>query len=533
MRSMNWKIERKKFNSPFDVCKMIASIIFACYSFFMFVVYPLYLENGYYMITDGKLRLYKRLHIVFFISMGALLLVFLILGLCMIGWKGVFEAIESKLQKREKWLFFLVFSFVSSTFLAVNQYTAIHGYQDWYLGIWMYGSFLLLYLLFDLFFELRVYSLHMLALAASVMSILGYFQRFNINLVSDKGFILGSGSVSTIGNINWVCDYIAVIMMIIIYLFFTSNKIWKVVYGICLFFQYGFLAIQGSESGWIIIGVSLFLTFVINCLLQKKNLVQIILLWFIAFFSINVTGMLFKEALETGKTVMCDSYNPIVYSKVWLVLAICMAIALVVLIFWKKEIVLMPWVGLGVFVSFVFLLILLLVCMIIHGMKPELLSFLGDYDILQFSQEWGHDRGGNWMVTLLSYKKSGIWHQIFGFGPDCFYYCLQEYGLSVTPWAAEFINSGQELTNAHNEILTILINFGAFGVISYYGFFIHRIRLFIKARVHAEACVWIAGALVLTFLHNLVSFQQIIATPFVFILLGIGMSNLPQKTIDE
>lgn len=524
---------KKKINNPFEACRLILEILFACYSAMMFVVYPLYLENGYYMITDGKLRLYSRLHIAFFAVMAMVLLGYFALILKKSGIRSVFEMIEEKFLKREKCLFILVFSFVSSTLLAVDQHTAIHGFHDWYLGIWMYGSFLLLYLLYSLFFEFRIYSLHMLSLTASVMSILGYLQRFDINLVSDKGFRLGSGLVSTIGNINWVCDYIAVIMMVIIYLFFTSTKIWKIVYGVCLFFQYGFLAIQGSESGWIIIGMSLLLAFVINCLLRKKNLVQVVLLFLIAFFSINVTGMMFKSALESGKTAMYDSYNPIVFSKIWFVLSICMVILLVFLNFWKKEIVLMPWVGMGVFVSFVVLGIMLLTSMIMHSQYPSFLPFMKDYELLQFSKEWGHDRGGNWIVTLLSYKKSGIWYQIFGFGPDCFYFCLQNYGLSVTPWASGFINSGQDLTNAHNEFLTILINFGALGVVSYYGFFIYRIGLFIKERKKSEVCVWIAGALLLTFFHNLVSFQQIIATPFVFILLGIGMSNISKNTIDE
>ena len=69
-------------------------------------------------------------------------------------------------------------------------------------------------------------------------------------------------------------------------------------------------------------------------------------------------------------------------------------------------------------------------------------------------------------------------------------------------------------TNAHNEWLTTLINLGALGTTAYAAVFLTALR---KYRRNSMAIM-----LLFTYgMHSLISFQQVLNTPFFFLLLGV------------
>ena len=78
------------------------------------------------------------------------------------------------------------------------------------------------------------------------------------------------------------------------------------------------------------------------------------------------------------------------------------------------------------------------------------------------------------------------------------------------------------LTNAHHEQLTLLVNVGIFGWLCYAGIFATAfVRYVRKAGEQPVLYVCALGILAYT-VHNMVSFQQVLNTPYAFILLGIG-----------
>ena len=73
---------------------------------------------------------------------------------------------------------------------------------------------------------------------------------------------------------------------------------------------------------------------------------------------------------------------------------------------------------------------------------------------------------------------------------------------------------GSVFTNAHNEWLTTLVNMGLLGVAAYAAVFITALQTYRKN--------FLAVLLLLTYgIHSLISFQQVLNTPFFFLILGL------------
>lgn len=78
------------------------------------------------------------------------------------------------------------------------------------------------------------------------------------------------------------------------------------------------------------------------------------------------------------------------------------------------------------------------------------------------------------------------------------------------------------LTNAHSEPITLLVNIGMLGVVCYIGIMATGFVRFLRG-AGRQPVLYLCAVSVLTYIaHNLVSFQQVLNTPFIFIILGIG-----------
>lgn len=90
---------------------------------------------------------------------------------------------------------------------------------------------------------------------------------------------------------------------------------------------------------------------------------------------------------------------------------------------------------------------------------------------------------------------------------------------------------GARLTNAHNEWLTVLVNQGILGLICYGGIFTSAVFRYIylaeKNCENSKKYMYIFGISAFAYMiHNIVSFQQILSTPFIFLMMGMGEAAL-------
>lgn len=519
------------------VLLFLMAVVTGFYVITMLFAYPLYLKNGYYMITDGKYAFFRFIHIIYFGIIGVLLLILLLYDGIKNGWKKTFIS-DLLFQKKSDYfaLAFLLYLPVNS-YLAMNQKTAFCGIQDWYMGSLMYACLFMVTFFISRYLHFSKAYLYLLSVTVVIVCSIGYLQRFNHNPITDKGFVLGSSNLTTLGNINWLCGFLAVTVPVLLYVFFQAGRIGVFFWGMCLLPVYGVLAIQGSESGWLIIFSSVILTGFMSFYSGKK-LFYIRFFIFISILSVSVysTGLLLKNAIRLGKTTIYEELNPLLYTKGLLYCAIVSLIICFLIYFLYQEHEDKIKRNMHRKVSLVCLLLLVFICFIlgvmilIHYFQPQMFPFMSKYQLLTFGNEWGHDRGGNWILTVAGFRKCGIWRQIFGAGPDCFYYFLKQFSVGISDWGDQFILYSQSVTNAHNEFLTSLINFGLIGFVLFYGFFVCCIKELFTADNQTDSfCVWASAAAVCLFVHNFVSFQQILATPFLFILLGIAKSELRKK----
>ena len=108
---------------------------------------------------------------------------------------------------------------------------------------------------------------------------------------------------------------------------------------------------------------------------------------------------------------------------------------------------------------------------------------------------------------------------LVGVGQDCF----SVYAYSVSEVAQELVEyfGDDRLTNAHNELLTMLVNQGLVGVVSYLGIFAAYISHTMR-QTRNPISMSIAVAAVCYLVHNMVSFANVLNLPFLIILLAIG-----------
>lgn len=157
----------------------------------------------------------------------------------------------------------------------------------------------------------------------------------------------------------------------------------------------------------------------------------------------------------------------------------------------------------------------------------KLTSFLtetagdGGSNWLMFSAAWGSNRGATWSAGARCFWEADLLHKIFGVGPDCMYAFLSnEASPELQNMVYDFFY-GNRLTNAHNEWLTILVDIGVLGLVSYAGMMISVIRNFLHAG-KKSMLVGACGFCVLAYtVNNMFSFQQVMNISTVFVIMGI------------
>ena len=152
---------------------------------------------------------------------------------------------------------------------------------------------------------------------------------------------------------------------------------------------------------------------------------------------------------------------------------------------------------------------------------------------LTFNVSWGSARGGTWAAGARCFWEADLLHKIFGVGPDCLYAFLSNEGSVGLQTMVNDRFGGSRLTNAHNEWLTILVDIGVLGIISYAGMMITAIRDFLRAGEN-KMLVGACGICVLAYtVNNMFSFQQVMNISTVFVVMGIGenLRSAPERCV--
>lgn len=486
--------------------KLWAGLLFV----FNALLLPLYIpKNGYLYIGTDKFH-------------------FFFCGMCILTLLGIplfiYAIVKKKLQlfKFSKTdifvLCFAVFSLISYLF-SIDRKIGLIGNEEWNMGLISQLLFVIIY------FGISRYLTHIKCFIYAVcvmgvpMALLAALNRFGFYPLPIKGqhYLY----VSTIGNINWFCGFFIMItaMEMVLYSHVKTRRE-KWLLGSALFISFLAMICQGSISGYVTILVLLLL--LLKPALKDKKVflvyLEIYLLLFGACSLLYMTGYFMP-----GRFV---EYDPITYLVAFSPLPlICLFVTVLMHMlvnFMAKDFnltCLYKYVAGFAGASFVGYLLLCL----INTLFPAITPFLNEISAFTFDRFWWSTRGGTYTIGVQAYISLPWWRWFVGIGPDCFLTYVYDNLDKVT--MAKCFNL-QPLANAHNEFLTMLVNTGLLGIISYAGIFVSSIKNALnKEKPFMKVILFgILGYMI----NNLFSFQQVISTSFVFVLLGM-LENLLRK----
>lgn len=493
------------------------------YLLLIFCIYPFYMKEGYVDIGESKY------HFFLYSSLAALLILAILAGV------GAAGRIWQSYKKREAYLIQWEKVRISSTDLFVGLYVlaiaisyllsdfpqeALWGTEGWRIGLVLLLILCGLYFLTSRQWEASSFVWYGAMAASGLVFLLGILDRFSIYLIPIS--IRDPAFISTLGNINWFCGYFSVLVPIggCIYLFSTGSvqRGFSAVY-LFLAFTAGFC--QGSSSVFLF-WAAMFLVLLWISILKREWIGRWFFLAALWGFSARAAGGL-RALFPEGYNYETD--NPCLLladSNLILVAAVfCTWISFFLNrrskrnpgIVRKYKMIRRILVGISMIGIILFGALLFVNTMYgVPGLAGNGFFCLG--------KDWGNGRGAAWRAGADAFARMSGIKMLFGAGPDCF--SAYVYSEPHTAGMLRDYFGSSRLTNAHNELLTSLINTGVVGTFCYYGIFISGIVRGLKS-VEGRLDLIIPAVCIFCYLvHNTVSFAQVLNLPFVFLIVAMG-----------
>lgn len=407
---------------------------------------------------------------------------------------------------------------------------ALWGTASWRMGMWMQLGAIIVYFMVSRMWQRKDWIVALILPVSAIVFFLGYMNKFQLCLVDKE--IINSSFISTVGNINWYCGYLVTVLFGGVYLLWRMEEhfTWKK-WVLMVYVAIGFasLATQGSSSGIVTFAVVMFVLFGMSVAdsVKMECFWQIMTLFSgscLVTYALRVCNVFSKELIQEGIT------DVLTFSAVSIIMTIVSATMLWVVHrmgraqrysekVWRR---IYRGIAIAVPAIIVLGLLLILINTVLGGAltgnvtDPELINWL------TFNSDWGSARGATWAAGARCFWEADFLHKIFGVGPDCMYSFLANEGSADLQNMVNERFYGNRLTNAHNEWLTILVNTGVLGLVSYAGMMISVIRNFLHAG-KKSTLVGACGFCVLAYtVNNMFSFQQVMNISTVFVILGIG-----------
>ena len=511
----------------------LSHLFTAAYLLLLFCVYPFYMPTGYVDIGEAKYRFF------IYISCAALIILTILVVL-----EGV-RKVSCRLMKREayliRWgeirisitdllvLFFSLevsFSYCLSDF----QEEAFRGTEGWRMGLILFLSLCGLYFIISRQWKPLPYIWYTAMGASGVVFLLGILDRFSIYLIPLS--IRDPAFISTLGNINWFCGYLTVLAPIGACIFLSAKTLadeW--ISGCYLFVAFAAGFCQGSNSVFLFLGALFFVLLWVS--ISKKEWIS---RWFFMMVICGAAGgavRLLKMLFPEGYNYEADNLCLAAASSNWLLLAafFCLLTGLIL----KKEAIKFPENNKSV----QRIRILLAVIPIAGVLLWAVLSFwntklgipgLTENSLFLFHESWGNGRGVTWSAGIRLFGGMDGADKLFGVGLDCF--SAYAYSNPQTAGMLRDYFGDSRLTNAHNELLTSLVNIGIVGTDFYFGLFLSGMIRCLK-KAEKKSCLLIPTVSIFCYLvHNMVSFAQVLNLPYVFLIMAMGEGMLRRDTED-
>lgn len=404
------------------------------------------------------------------------------------------------------------------------------GYEGWYMGAVSQLLFVGIYFFVSRRYDGARWPLYLGEAALFLVTLFGLLHRLGIDplrllIYWNYQNWEYSHMLSTLGNINWLCGYYSVALAFGVVHFLREGRLWLT---LLLYVEnvaaFVLLGVQGSQGGLLVLAVCV----VVSAWLGgHKDRTALAKLWaLLAGFFLCMPLMGLGMKLRGNKAAVVADGN--VFARVEWYVWIMAGAACIGACLWlvKRGPVLGDWIHHRL-VKIAFF----------GGVAVCLAAALFVLSRRGIDDSFGNGRGFLWRIALEGFGEADARTKLLGAGPDCYGVAVfGRLGAGTDVWKGEHWE-GAVYTNAHNEFLSQLCNVGILGTVSYVAIFLAGLWRY------GQGCGWgrsqgvgdaarLFGpeiydlwmgilAIAMYGAHSLISFQQVLNAPLLFLVLGI------------
>ena len=543
MEERNWETDAAMGSGDNEFLRLLCNLYLTA----LLVALPLYTGEGYWNLGDTKYTLFKNITLL---CLGIWLAAELSIGI----WRGA-RRVGRRAAGRSRRPGFGAMDWAVASYGVCVLLSALcsrygdlawTGYEGWYMGAVSQLMFVGIYFFVSRRYDGARWPLYLGEAALLAVTALGLLHRLGIDPL--KLLVYWnyrnweySHMLSTLGNINWLCGYYSVALALAVAHFLWEERRWlRAVLYVAAVLSFVLLGVQGSQGGLLILAVC-----AAGCFLLGREKPEVLArLWLLlAGFFLCMPLMGLGMELRGDKAAVVADGNVFGYVG-WYVWVIAGGACLAVCLWLVKR---GPVRGnrgsrMGHPQARAALIGALAVC-VAAALFVLLQHGIGD--------SFGSGRGFLWRIALEGFGQADGKAKLLGAGPDCYGVAVfGRLGAGTDVWKGEHWE-GAVFTNAHNELLSQLCNVGILGTLSYLTIFLTGFWRYGRGCMEAcrggpaqsregrggqgkaegrlacpageDSCYLWAGLLAIAMYgaHSLISFQQVLNTPLLFLALGI------------
>ncbi len=507
MTSLRHTPGRRSTNRIFSI---ITNVMVA----YIFCILPLVMWNGYYDIADAKRYTTFGMIAVALIAMIVVTMINPARALWRLRTGTRLCAIDIAML-----LWTIVLSI--STYMSDETTRAVLGEIGLSMGWVFYMIMAVMYILLRMLhgrLNVRLQTT-MLLVSVGILSFIGVCDRYSIYILPVP--YRSSEFISTIGNINWICSVLTILFPLVAWAYIATEGRLRILSTVGNILLMMLCAVIGADSVVIVVGMSL-VGMLYYTLDNRKYLGRLItftgLLLTVDWIMTRISRINEFTVLTYGTDYLTYKLGSIIWT---LITGLIMLIA-GILITWieshrsdrstsdeQAKIHRTRIARIVIIVSFIMAGVLYVTVSIINTLSP--LPVIGEISYFTFTDRWGNGRGASIYSAVLMLKEVDLKNLLIGAGPECYAVRIGQVG-NAAGYVVEHFDA--LLASAHCIPMTLLINTGILGLVSYYAVFITCIW---KNRRYAPCVI----PLVTYMIHGLISFDNTMSYPILVTLIAI------------
>lgn len=522
-----------------DYFKLLLDVCVCVYVAAIICVMPFYFTDGYKRIGTNKAMFFREASLLAYKCIIPLALLWIVFTIAFYvhdkkDFRGLLVKVKEGMSPVDIFAFLYGVSVILAYVFSDYKDTAFWGAKGWYMGFAPKMFLLGIYFLVSRL-DTGINVLKILIFPASaIVFLLGIINRFGIMPLDMK--VESASFISTIGNMNWYCGYIVCTMFIGVALIWQWNstekrkkdikevlfKLAVVTYVLTAFMT---MVTQGSSSGILALAAVFVLMIILSgrSLFSPEGVLKVFML-----FGAGCTILLFVRRIPGVEINIQDGLIEILTNSLLPIVILILASGAYFLVKFLKKVDKYPARAIKTTAGIIALLVLVSVLVfaimiVINTTHPGALGPLSDVGVFNFSDTWGSSRGATWKAGAMCFGEQNMLHKIFGTGSDCMSAFMYDRGSEGLRFLLAENFGSAKLTNAHNELLTILVSEGIIGFLSFGGMFLAGIISLLKSKSrYAVGCGLCLFAYVI---NNMFSFEQSMSVATIYIVFGLGIAD--------